>query len=67
MAMTLRLTDELDQGLTDIAKTLGVSKNTLAVNAIAKYIAQETQRAVVKEAFTLVSKRDAKLLERLEG
>lgn len=66
MAMTLRLTDELDQGLTDIARNLGVSKNTLAMNAIAKYIAQESQRAIVQQAFELVSTRDAKLLERLE-
>ena len=65
MAMTLRLSDEQDKALTEIAESLGISKNSAATVAIEAFINQESQRLKIREAFTLVNKRDAKLLKRL--
>jgi predicted transcriptional regulator len=65
MAMTLRLSDEQDKALTEIAESLGISKNSAATVAIEAFINQESQRLKIREAFALVNKRDAKLLERL--
>lgn len=65
MAMTLRLTEQLDQQLTQIADNLGISKNAVAINAIEAFIAQESQRVLVRQAFEMVSKRDSKILEKL--
>ncbi len=65
MAMTLRLTEQLDQQLTQIADTLGISKNAVAINAIEAFIAQESQRVLVRQAFEMVSKRDSRILEKL--
>ena len=65
MAMTLRLSDEQDKALTEIAESLGISKNSAATVAIEAFINQESQRRKIREAFALVNKRDAKLLKRL--
>ena len=65
MAMTLRLSEKQDKALTEIADSLGISKNTAATVAIEAFIAQESQRLQVREAFSMVTKRDAKLLDRL--
>jgi predicted transcriptional regulator len=65
MAMTLRLSDEQDKALTEIAESLGISKNSAATVAIEAFINQESQRLKIREAFALVNKRDAKLLQRL--
>ncbi len=65
MAMTLRLSDEQDKALTEIAESLGISKNSAATVAIEAFINQESQRLKIREAFALVNKRDAKLLKRL--
>lgn len=65
MAMTLRLSEEQDRALTEIAGSLGISKNSAATAAIEAFIAHEYQRVKVREAFALVIKRDAKLLEQL--
>jgi len=65
MAMTLRLSEKQDKALTEIADSLGISKNMAATVAIEAFIAQESQRLQVREAFAMVTKRDAKLLDRL--
>jgi predicted transcriptional regulator len=65
MAMTLRLSDEQDKALTEIAESLGISKNSAATVAIEASINQESQRLKIREAFALVNKRDAKLIKRL--
>lgn len=65
MAMTLRLSDEQDKALTEIAESLGISKNSAATVAIEAFINQESQKLKIREAFALVNKRDAKLLKRL--
>jgi len=65
MAMTLRLSDEQDKALTDIAASLGISKNNAVTVAIEAFIAHEAQRIQIREAFSLVTTRDSKLLERL--
>lgn len=65
MAMTLRLTEQQDKQLTDIAKALGISKNKAAMDAIEAFIELEWQRAVVKRVFAEVVVRDKELLDRL--
>ena len=65
MAMTLRLSDEQDKALTEIAESLGISKNSAATVAIEAFINQESQRLKIREAFALVNDRDAKLIKRL--
>jgi predicted transcriptional regulator len=65
MAMTLRLSGEQDKALTEIAESLGISKNSAATVAIEAFINQESQRLKIREAFALVNKRDAKLIKRL--
>lgn len=65
MAMTLRLTEQQDKQLTEIANALGISKNKAAMDAIEKFIELEWQRAVVKQTFADVRLRDKDLLDRL--
>ena len=65
MAMTLRLTEQQDKQLTEIANALGISKNKAAMDAIEKFIELEWQRAVVKQTFAEVRVRDKDLLDRL--
>lgn len=65
MAMTLRLSEEQDKALNEIAVSLGISKNSAATAAIEAFIAHEHQRVKVREAFELVLKRDVKLLDQL--
>ena len=65
MAMTLRLTEQQDKQLTDIANALGISKNKVAMEAIEAFIELEWQKAVVKKVFAEVQVRDKELLDRL--
>jgi predicted transcriptional regulator len=65
MAMTLRLSDKEDKELAEIADSLGISKNTAAKVAIQAFIDQQSQRLQVREALAMLTKRDAKLLDRL--
>jgi predicted transcriptional regulator len=65
MAITIRLSEEQDKALKAIADHLGISKNSAARIAIELFTNQESQRLKIREAFALVNKRDAKLLERL--
>ena len=65
MAMTLRLTPELDAKLDIIAAQLGVSKQLAVEAAIERYDAREKRQAQMNEALNLVLTRDAELMERL--
>jgi predicted transcriptional regulator len=65
MAMTLRLTDEQDKQLGEIAESLGISKNHAVASAVEAYIAKAFQRVKIKQAFELVLERDADILAAL--
>ncbi|MEN9731374.1 MAG: hypothetical protein RL488_684 [Actinomycetota bacterium] len=65
MAMTLRLTDEQDKQLGEIAESLGISKNRAVASAVEAYISQAYQRVKIKQAFDLVLERDADILAAL--
>ena len=65
MAMTLRLTDKIEARLDDFAVNTGRSKQSIIAEAVEKYLAEQSEEAIVQAAFETVLKRDAKLLERL--
>jgi predicted transcriptional regulator len=65
MAMTLRLTDEQDKQLGEIAESLGISKNQAVASAVEAYISKAFQRVKIKQAFELVLERDADILAAL--
>ena len=63
--MTLRLSTEQDAALTQIAEQLNLSKQQAVTLAVERFIEQNDQRAIVRQAFELVKTRDAELLRRL--
>lgn len=63
--MTLRLSAELDQQLTDAALSLGISKHQVVENAIERYLEVELQRDVARNTVRTVLERDAELMRRL--
>lgn len=63
--MTLRLAEEQDRQLTEIAAVLGISKQQAVEQAIAQMIAQSTQVNRAMRVLDEILVRDAKLLERL--
>jgi len=65
MAMTLRLAEEQDKQLTEIADALGISKQQAVERAISQMIAQNTQVNRAMKVLDEILVRDAKLLERL--
>jgi hypothetical protein len=65
MAMTLRLDEKVDALLTQVAEAHGISKQQAVVDAIERYLMDNQQKVIAKEAFDLVLTRDAKLLEKL--
>ena len=65
MAMTLRLTEEQDKQLTEIAESLGISKNHAVSSAVEAYIAKAYQRVKIKQIFDMVAERDAEILAAL--
>jgi predicted transcriptional regulator len=66
MAMTVRLPEELDRALDEIAAAEHVSKNSLIVQGAALVVARRSRRAMVDEAVDFVLSHDAELLQRLE-
>lgn len=64
MAMTLRLPDELNDQLRQVAKEEGTSLQQAAVTAIAEYV-ERREEARAKALFERVAERDANLLHRL--
>jgi len=63
MAMTLRLTEEQDRALTELAKAQNISKQEAVVRAIDDYVAR---RAELRSAIlTRIVSEDAELLDLL--
>ena len=65
MAMTLRLSDELDKKLSDLSQRTGTSKQKIAIAAIEAHLAREGQSSIATAVFDKVMTRDKDLLERL--
>ena len=65
MAMTLRLSDELDKKLSDLSQRTGTSKQKIDIAAIEAHLAREGQSAIATAVFDKVMTRDKDLLERL--
>lgn len=65
MAMTLRISDELDQKLTLHAERVGVSKQKFVIRAIEAQLERENQAAVAAAVFDKVLARDKELLDKL--
>jgi predicted transcriptional regulator len=65
MAMTLRLTQELDQKLTETADNLGLSKQQVVDRAVALYLASMSERQNVLAAMDSMMEQDKNLMERL--
>jgi len=65
MAMTLRLNPDTDLRLTELAKTLGISKSQAVVTAVEQLLASQSSEIVTSRIFDKVLERDAELLRRL--
>lgn len=65
MAMTLRLSDDLDQRLSDQAQRTGLSKQKIAVLAIEAHLDRASQSTLAQDVIDKVLARDKELLERL--
>lgn len=65
MAMTLRISDDLDQKLTLHAERVGVSKQKFVIRAIEAQLERESQAAVAAAVFDKVLLRDKELLDKL--
>lgn len=66
MAMTLRLPEELDARLEEVAHARGTSKHALIVEATRMLVDLETKTDIVIEISSGVRSRYAELLRRLE-
>jgi predicted DNA-binding protein len=65
MAMTLRLTPELDKKLDETAQHLGLSKQQVVNKAVEYYIDEMSELNIAKRALEWTLKNDRELLERL--
>jgi predicted DNA-binding protein len=65
MAMTLRLTEELDQNLEATSERLGISKQQAVTKAVEMYIDAMAERQQVLDAMDALMVQDKKLMERL--
>jgi predicted transcriptional regulator len=65
MATTVRLSDEAEQRLAEMAALLHLSKNAVIEKAVLELDERTNRRAKVRTAFDVVRVRDAELLERL--
>jgi predicted transcriptional regulator len=65
MAMTLRLTEELDKKLDETAEYLGLSKQQAVTKAVEIYIDAMAERQQVLDAMDALMVQDKKLMERL--
>lgn len=65
MAMTLRLTEELDKKLGETAEYLGLSKQQVVNKAVEYYIDAMAERQQVLDAMDALMVQDKKLMERL--
>jgi len=65
MAMTLRLTAELDKKLDETAEYLGLSKQQVVNKAVEYYIDEMSELKIAKKALDWTLTNDKELLERL--
>jgi predicted DNA-binding protein len=65
MAMTLRLTSELDQNLEATSERLGISKQQAVTKAVEMYIDAMAEHQQVLDAMDALMVQDKKLMERL--
>ena len=65
MAMTLRLTEELDKKLEETAEYLGLSKQQVVNKAVEYYIDEMSELKIAKKALDWTLTNDKELLERL--
>ena len=65
MAMTLRISDELDHRLTEYTAQSGVSKNQFILDAIEEHLDRADQRSATRKSVRRIVERDSALLERL--
>ena len=65
MAMTLRLTEELDKKLNETAEYLGLSKQQVVNKAVECYIDEMSELKIAKKALDWTLTNDKELLERL--
>ena len=65
MAMTLRLSEELEEKLTLLAEERNVSKQRVIEQLIEAAEQKANREAVLAEVFNLVMTRDAELMRRL--
>ncbi|MFT4213209.1 MAG: ribbon-helix-helix protein, CopG family [Microbacterium sp.] len=66
MAMTLRLPEDLDRRLEELARARGTSKHALVVEGTRMLVDVETKTDVVIEIASGVRSRYAELLKKLE-
>jgi predicted DNA-binding protein len=65
MAMTLRISHELDHRLTEYTAQSGVSKNQFILDAIEEHLDRADQRSATRKSVRRIVERDSALLERL--
>ena len=65
MATTVRLSDEAELRLAELATLLHLSKNAVIEKAVLEMDERTSRRVRVRTAFDVVRARDAELLERL--
>jgi predicted transcriptional regulator len=65
MATTIRLSDEAELRLNELAELLHLSKNAVIEKAVLEMDERTARRVRVRTAFDVVRTRDAELLERL--
>lgn len=65
MAMTVRLPDELDERLEQLARERHVSKHAVIVEATARFVASEGKTARVLAAVDDITERYGEALDRL--
>lgn len=65
MALTLRLPEDLDHQLADLAEREHLSKHSLIVESVRRMLEEREHRAMVEEGLAYALEHDAKTLERL--
>jgi len=65
MAMTLRISDTLDQRLNEFTAQSGVSKNKVVLDAIEAYLDQAELKSATRSSVQRIVARDSELLNRL--
>lgn len=66
MAMTVRLPEELDAQLEEIARARHTSKHAVIIEAATRFVSDTARSAQVNSAVDFVLSHDRVLLERLE-